>query len=132
MNPSNKLFIKWLELDAGGKATWGSKSTEEQKALFRARWHVFVGVRQSLGNCIQCNRKHIPRQQRCANHRNLNRAKCLAWAKANRASIRAEYRRRVNARVCANNPSHGKSHKEHIYCLNCYTITKVRKNEQNH
>ena len=121
MDLKNKLFMRFcLESESGGKAPYGSRLSPDKQAYFRALWTQFVQVRQILGTCIQCNRKHQPGMQRCGVHRNKNRAKCLAWAAANREAIRAEYKSRVNAGVCANGPKHGNVYNGHTLCKMCY------------
>lgn len=128
MNLDNKLFLQFcIDSIPGGKAAWGTKLTEEKKAYARQAWHQWVAIRQILGTCIRCNRKHRPDEQRCGVHRNINKAKCLAWARANRDAIRAEYKSRVNAGVCVNNPKHGVSFNRHTQCVMCYTNRKNRK-----
>lgn len=122
MDLNNKLFLKFcMDSIPGGKAAWGTKCTEEQKTYARGKWREFVSIRQILGTCIQCNRKHQPGMQRCGVHRNKNKTKCLAWARANRDAIRAEYKARVNAGVCVNKPEHGPGVNGYTLCRMCYT-----------
>lgn len=122
MDLSNKLFRQFLSMDLGSGGGGGSEKrfTPAQLAFFRAKWHQFVQIRQILGTCIQCNRKHRPSEQRCGVHRNKNKAKCLVWAAANRIAIRAEYKSRVNAGVCVNSPKHGGTYNGHTLCKMCY------------
>ena len=129
MDLKNKLFMKFvLELEgSGGRVPWGARLTPEHQAYARAQWAQFVQVRQILGTCIQCNRKHQPGMQRCGVHRNKNKTKCLAWAAANREAIRAEAKARVKAGVCIANPKHGPAFDGHNHCKMCYIRRKNRK-----
>jgi hypothetical protein len=128
MDLKNKLFVRFLEESAsGGQLPWGQRLTPEQQAYARKTWHKFVATRQAVALCIQCNRRHQPGMQRCGMHRNLNKAKCLAWARLNRENIRQQYRKRVAARVCVNNPDHGRSFGSHIKCEPCYNHNKLNK-----
>lgn len=134
MDLNNKLFRAFMLMETGNgggggssKRPYGSRMTPEAQAEARAYWHVFVGMRQAKGLCIQCQRKHQPGLQRCKTHRKLNAAKCLKWARANRDAIRAEYKYRVENLLCVNNPKHGRSFDGHIHCLACYTRRKVAK-----
>ena len=125
MNPNNKLFIFFLEEQGvGGKPT--STSTPEQLAIYRAYWRQFVEIRQILGTCIQCNRKHRPGEQRCALHRNKNRVRCLIWAQKNKNRLKEQYRYRVNSKICHRNTNHGSVYNGHVVCKDCYEKSRKK------
>jgi hypothetical protein len=125
MDLKNKLFLKFLETQGGGgggaeKRPYGQRLTPAQRRYARSKWHVFVAVRQVLGTCIACNRKHRPGEQRCTVHRNINRAKCKAWSHENRDQRLADYREARKKGVCANNADHGPVFEGHSTCRRCY------------
>lgn len=126
MDLKNKLFVKFLEesTSSGGQIPYGQRSTPEQQAYARKLWRKFVTIRQAVALCIQCNRKHQPSMQRCGLHRNLNKAKCLAWARLNRENVRQQYKDRVIAKVCVNCPDHGYAFGDHTTCEKCYNKNK--------
>lgn len=107
MDLKNKLFIKFMDEQTSGGYQY--KTSGQKRAAVRRYWHRFVKYRQTIGLCIQCNRRHQPTMQRCGLHRRLNAEKCLAWARANAVRLRQERAERVRAGLCASTASHGKA-----------------------
>jgi len=122
---TNKLFITYLE--STGDAPGADPNYSRMLKRFRAKWHEFVAIRQTLGTCIQCNRKHQPGMQKCGVHRNKNKARCLAWAAAHRDAIRRQYLVRRASGVCVASPRHGAAFEGHVLCRKCYRRNKDKK-----
>lgn len=59
-------------------------------AVARMVWRLWGAARRRLGRCIECARKSVAQNCRCATHRKANKAKCTAWYHKHRAQ-RAKY-----------------------------------------
>lgn len=144
-----KLFLEENYSSGGGRHCRQCKGPSEKSLcsihLKKARleWREWTKNRILNKLCVVCDKhSHLVKETGvvrqgvfCRVHREINRRRCLAWARSNRKMIRAQYASRVQKHICTNSDSHGKSYREHTVCRNCYFRKKVymekyRKNQR--
>jgi hypothetical protein len=94
--------------------------------LARERWHTHVQHQLERGKCINCNRKHLPDQQRCAHCRETNRVKCRAWSRIHyRENYAALQQKTRETGLCQKCSEHRPVDGDHLYCSICRTIQRM-------
>lgn len=92
--------------------------------IAKRTWHRRVARRLATGQCINCYRRHLPGEQRCAGCKEKNRVKCRVWSKAHYAIRVTAY---VIKGLCPLCPQHLPAGAGGYYCDECAFQNRLRR-----